>query len=780
MFVKSSCDENGAVLERREKVENEQSFHLLFENANQGIFIIQDLKYKYVNEYGLRLLGCSGNKLNDVNMLQDVHPEDRDYLKKRIEDRLLGRTVEDIVEYRVYAANGKMKWIEAKGALTLWEGQAAILGFVTDISDQKQIEEDLRARDEKLRFLAENMGDIIWTVDENFNTTYVSPSIEKVLGFTPEERKKQTLEEMVTPGSIQVIQAHFEEELQKIYTTQHDPSQSLTVEVEYYKKDGSTIWLESKVKWILDAHGNMVGLHGVSRDISEQKMVREALQASEERLQAIFKANPDPVMVFDAKGNTQYLNPAFIEIFGWSVDDFREGKALFVPDDQVGDTDKIIDEVVHSGKTGRIQTRRSTKNGDLIDVILSAATINGPQGNHIGMMVNFTDITEQRKLEANFQQAQKMESVGRLAGGVAHDFNNMLGAISGYAELALQKIDASHSASNYLHEICKVTQHSADLTRQLLAFARKQTVAPRVIDMNEAISGMFKMLRRLIGEDINLTWKPGEELWLIKVDPAQIDQILANLCVNARDAIPGAGKIIIETQNEVLDEEYCALHPGAKPGQYAKLALSDDGQGMDKKTMEKIFEPFFTTKELGKGTGLGLATVYGIIKQNNGFIKVDSELDRGTTFQIFLPKTEEALKPETEIKPTITVKGSESVLVVEDDPSILAVCSEMLEQSGYNVLTACTPSEALEIVKQKKPQFQLLLTDVVMPEMNGKELKELLEKYNPNFMTLYMSGYTSDIMHHQGELEADTHFIQKPFSKNTVALKIRKLLDGSS
>ena len=335
--------------------------------------------------------------------------------------------------------------------------------------------------------------------------------------------------------------------------------------------------------------------------------------------------------------------------------------------------------------------------------MLKASPLHDQSGNIIGAIERIRDITERKraeeekdKLQAQLLQAQKMESVGRLAGGVAHDFNNMLSAILGHAELAMMRCTPSEPIHAHLKVIEDSAHRSADLTRQLLAFARKQTVAPKVLDINDTVSGMLKMLLRLIGEDIDLVWMPGAGLWQVKIDPSQIDQLLANLCVNARDAIAGVGKVTIETENIAFDEAYCAVHPGFACGEYVMLAVSDDGCGMDKEVLDHIFEPFFTTKEVGKGTGLGLATVYGIVKQNEGFINVYSEPDKGTTFKIYLPRfVGEAMEPTAESTAETPKGHGETVLLVEDEPVILDVSREMLEQLGYTVLIAGTPGEAL-------------------------------------------------------------------------------------
>lgn len=387
---------------------------------------------------------------------------------------------------------------------------------------------------------------------------------------------------------------------------------------------------------------------------------------------------------------------------------------------------------------------------------------------------------EQERLRAQLDQARKMESVGRLAGGVAHDFNNMLGVILGHAELALMKLDHTHPLQSHLSAILKATERSADLTRQLLAFARKQTIMPRALNLNEAVEGLLVILERLIGEDIQLVWHPGEDIWTVKMDPSQLDQILTNLCVNARDAVSGVGKIVIETSNMVFGEEYQAVDAEFSPGEFVMLAVSDDGGGMDGDTMEKIFDPFFTTKGVGEGTGLGLATVYGIVKQNNGFIKVYSEPGLGAAFRIFLPRHGAAAVECGDAAPEPLRRGHETILLVEDEAAILEIGRVMLENLGYSVLAAGTPADAIRLAEERRGMIDLLLTDVIMPEMNGRELAKNLHSLYPDLACLFMSGYTADVIAHRGVMDEGVNFIQKPFTSRGLSVAVRLALEKKS
>ncbi len=402
-----------------------------------------------------------------------------------------------------------------------------------------------------------------------------------------------------------------------------------------------------------------------------------------------------------------------------------------------------------------------------------------------GLLAMIEDITSHKRteqerdsLQVQLVQAQKMESIGRLAGGVAHDYNNMLGVILGYTEMALEKLYEDDPLHKDLSEIQKAAERSADITRQLLAFSRQQTIAPAVLDLNQAITNLRGMIRRLIGENIELIWQLGDELWPVFMDPTQIDQILINLLVNARDAISDVGTISIETHSTTIDDEYCQTHYGFAPGDFVTLSITDNGCGMDRATRDKLFEPFFTTKMRGKGTGLGLATVYGILRQNNCFVNVYSEPGQGSMFTIYFPRYRQD-HDATEVRPALPHSkrlGRETILLLEDEEAILTMTALMLKGLGYTVLACSTPSEALDSAAHQR--IDLLITDVVMPEMNGRQVAERLQHQHPHLKTLFMSGYTANVIAHRGVLDKGVRFIQKPFSTNKLATMIREVLNA--
>jgi len=504
------------------------------------------------------------------------------------------------------------------------------------------------------------------------------------------------------------------------------------------------------------------------------------LLESEARSWGILQVALDGFWIIDRKGRILNVNSAYCRMSGYSR---KELIQMTIQDLETVQTD---DEVlahakkVLEGEPVRIETVHRRKDGSLLYIDLLAQNL---PGSNDKLFAFIRDITEQKqsekaqeKLQEQLVQAQKMESVGRLAGGVAHDFNNMLGVILGHTEMAMDQLEPSQPIKEDLDEIRKAAQRSADLTRQLLAFARKQTIAPKVLDLNDTVTGMLKMLQRLIGEDIHLSWQPGAELWPVKMDPSQIDQLLANLCINARDAIAGVGRISIQTKNVICDEACCYGILDCSPGSYVLLSISDDGSGIDPEIMSHIFEPFFTTKPQGQGTGLGLATVYGIIKQNRGFINVKSEQDKGTTFDIYIPPYSGITPQSMTTFSKAPSGGHETILLVEDESSILKMVGMMLERLGYTVLSASSPGEAIRISKEYGSSIHLLMTDVIMPEMNGRDLADRLLSINPNLKRLYMSGYTADLVAPHGVLEEGVQFLQKPFSKADLADKIRRVL----
>jgi PAS domain S-box-containing protein len=504
---------------------------------------------------------------------------------------------------------------------------------------------------------------------------------------------------------------------------------------------------------------------------------------NEQEYAALTKTSIDGVWVTDTSGRILDTNATFCAMLGYSREDILHLNLVDI--EGPGTVERVADHFRHAMDVGsdRFQSQLRHQDGTIVDVEISVQFVRELDKR---FFVFVRDLTRQKlaedernRLQLQLQQAQKIESIGHLAGGIAHDFNNMLGVILGHADLALMKADPSNPFVPNLEEIRKAAEKSADLTRQLLTFARKQTIAPKVLDLNETVAGMLSLLQRLIGENIHLSWQPATDLWPVKVDPSQFDQILTNLCLNARDAITGAGTITIQTDNSSLDETDRGLHSEIVPGDYVRLTVSDDGSGMDKETLEHIFEPFFTTKEVGSGTGLGLASVLGAVKQHNGYVYAQSEPGHGTTVNVFLPRVETSVAavPEPTEKPHRG--GTETVLLVEDDKMLLRLLKSMLEKSGYRVLAAGTPEIAESLSREHPGPIHLLISDLVMPVMNGRELSEILQPLRPEMKVLFMSGYSADIISSQGVIHKGIHLLSKPVSFETLTKAVRSILDAS-
>ncbi|WP_321492564.1 PAS domain S-box protein [uncultured Desulfobacter sp.] len=648
-------------------------------------------------------------------------------------------------------------------------------------SDTKKIEDRCNKQipdyELKYRLLFETVSDAIYLLSEKGEIIDVNKSACVCLGREKEEMLQLSINDVDQNFSADQFLAFWNEV----------PFNTLKQYESIHKlKNGDVIFVEiTGQKFILE---NTTHYYIVAKDITKHQKSENALAESEKRFRDVME-NVDAVAVqgYGLDGTTQYWNKASERLYGYTQQEAIGTNLLdlIIPPEMRDIVAKEMRGMAESGHpipSGELSLLH--KDGSQLPVISHHTIVKVP-GREPELFCLDIDIThrkqaeaEKEKLQAQLNQAQKMEAVGRLAGGVAHDFNNMLSIILGNIEILEEDIAPDSPLLSSIHEVQKAAERSADLTRQLLAFARKQTIDPKVLDPNNTIEGMLKMLKRLIGEDIDLLWKPNEDLWRVKMDPSQIDQILANLCVNARDAIKDVGKITIETDNFCFDENYCRVHQGCFPGEFVLLCVSDNGSGMDKETMENLFDPFFTTKEKGQGTGLGLATVYGIVKQNDGFINVYSEPGQGTTFKIYIPRHEACQTESPVMASEKSLKGCETILLVEDEKSILNMTKMMLERLGYTVLPANIPEEAIQICNDYTGKIDLLITDVVMPSMNGRELSRTIMKAIPNIKCLYMSGYTSNAIAHRGILDDGLNFINKPFSKQVLSVKLREILDN--
>jgi two-component system, cell cycle sensor histidine kinase and response regulator CckA len=544
-------------------------------------------------------------------------------------------------------------------------------------------------------------------------------------------------------------------------------------ETVHIRKDGQRIDVSMMISPVKDASEKVVGAAAITRDISDRKK-------AEERFYKAFNASPEPITIANlADGRFVDVNESFLHVTGFCREEVIGRTSLELKFwDRAEDYRELVEALEERASVRDMEITFLAKSGERRTGLNSAEVIDIVGQKCI--LAIFKDITERKALEAKLRQAQKMESIGRLSGGIAHDFNNLLGVIIGYGSILEERVDVDSDLRKGVQEIKKAGQRAAALTRQLLAFSRQQVLEPKVLSLNTVVADIGKMLLRLIGEDIELTTLLQSELGRVKADQGQIEQVIMNLAVNARDAMPRGGKLIIETRNVEVDENLAGQRSSTDPGRYISLAVTDTGFGMDKETQSHIFEPFFTTKEKDKGTGLGLSVVYGVVKQSGGYIWVYSELGKGTTFKIYLPRVEEAVERDNWQPPVKSLKGSETILLVEDEESLRALTRSLLVQSGYTVMETNNGARALEIARDYRGSIHLLLTDVVLPGIGGSVLAEEMATQYPAMKVLFMSGYTDNAVAAQGVLEEGTFLLQKPFEPEALRSKVREVLDAAS
>lgn len=748
--------------------ESRQKYHSLFNCAQIALFRTSvDGRLLEINQRYAEKAGYSSVEQCMANFVPGhawVDPGQRQRLVKILREK---GSVSDF-EAEIIKSDGKHIWILFSASL--YPEQEYIEGSIVEITDRKQAELALKKSEAFQRKMVANIGDVIVIIDQQGINRYKSPNIEKMFGWRPEEVVGASFLDYVHPGDLVAVQ-NF---LTSLMRESHRVG---TIELRYKCKDGAYKWIELTGSNLLD-DPDIGGILGNYHDIMERKRTEQALRDSEARFKALHNASFGGIAIHD-KGIILECNQGLSDITGYTMEELvgMDGLLLIAEKSR-----EVVMKHILAGYEKPYEAVGLRKDGTDFPIRLEARNI--PYKGALVRTVEFRDISENKraeeeraKLQEQLIQARKMESVGRLAGGVAHDYNNMLGVIIGYAELALNKVSSTDSLYNDLQEIHKAAKRSSEITQQLLAFARKQAISPKALDINMIIDRMINMLRRLIGEDIEVDWHPGIRLSPVKIDPSQLEQILANLCVNARDAIAGVGKIVIETRMVTPEDANQTPNASNMAAEWVLLSVSDDGCGMDKETLANIFEPFFTTKGIAEGTGLGLATVYGIVDQNNGVIDVHSEPGHGTRFDIYLPRhlgDPEELEPHEASDPPSGEQGV--VLLVEDEPAIREMCCIILERMGYEVLSADTPGNALQIAEERRGEIDLLVTDVVMPGMNGRELSQKLQARAPDLKTLYMSGYTADVIADRGVLEDSVQFIQKPFSVKDLRQKVKTVL----
>ena len=635
-----------------------------------------------------------------------------------------------------------------------------------------RIRKDLVEREELFQLISENAADMIAIVDMEGRRIFNSLSYQTVVGYSPEELQAFSAFEQIHPDDRERVKNAADEARRS--------GIGKTLEYRLRHKNGAWLVLESTCSVIHNGNGEPEKLVIVNRDITERKRAEEALRRSEADFRSVVEDAPYGIYRAGITGRFLQVNPALQKMLWYEArqDLLRKDLATDIFQHKA-EYQRLTEILSRTEEIKDMEMEWKRQDGTPITVRCSGRSVNDENGIPAYFEVFAEDVTEKRVLEKQLRMAQKMEAIGRLSGGIAHDFNNLLGVIIGYSRVLKRQLGDNNALLEHALEIEKAGQRAASLTKQLLAFSRQQVLTPAVLSFNTLATDMEKMLPRLLGEDIEVSLVLDPELGNVKADQGQIEQVIMNLAVNARDAMPSGGKLKIQTANVVLDQSYTRNHPGSKAGDFVMLGVTDTGTGMDTATLAHMFEPFFTTKERGKGTGLGLATVYGIVKQSDGYISVESSPGRGSSFEIYLPRYEgqPAAEPQPIDHPE-KLGGTESILLAEDSESLKKLAQTNLESVGFRVLSASSGEEALEIATRHGSTFDLLLTDVVMPGMNGRVLAEQLLPRQPGMKVLYMSGYTDSFIAGHGVLEPGTHLLHKPFTEEVLIRKVREVLDG--
>lgn len=710
---------------------------------------------------------CSGKVLYS----SVIHPDDVDRVASELDGYNAAGVDHFVQEYRIVTKDGDVRWVHDSTAVEQDASGKAVMyeGIVEDITERREAERALKEKTEELNQYFDAALDLLCIADTDGCFRRLNPQWEVVLGYPLAELEGRRFLDFVHPDDLaNTLDAVADLRSEKPVTGFVN---------RYRRKDGSYRWIE----WRSYPGEHLI--YAAARDITERKEAEEALRQSEEKYRDIFERAVEGIFQSTPGGRFLSVNPSFARMLGYESPEGLIECTVNIADQlyvhpELRTSFKNALEKIGSTVTG-FEHELRRKDGAVIWVSTNARTVRDAEGAILYYEGTSENITQRKRaeeenarLEQRLLQSQKIESLGRLAGGIAHDFNNMLTVILGNVELMKREPALDDAFLRGIREIEKAAVHSQAITRQLLAFSRKQVIEPKIINLNESIRETQETLVRLIGEDIALEFYPGKDLWKIRFDPSQIDQILVNLAVNSRDAMPEGGNLTISTENACLDEAFCREHPPFLPGDYVLLTVSDDGAGMDSETLSHVFEPFFTTKEEGKGTGLGLATVYGIINQNHGFVDVVSEPGKGTVFRIYIPRRDGEAEPAGKVEKSSAPAAKKRILLVEDNEMVRTMVAAMLTAIGHMVTVADSPQAAVSLCEKKETEVDLLLTDVIMPIMSGKELSDRVKALVPGIKVLFMSGYTADVIISVGGLEEEAHFIQKPFGPDELARKI--------
>jgi len=643
------------------------------------------------------------------------------------------------------------------------------------MAERAKAEAALAQSEERFRTLSENASDMIYRMAlPEGRYEYVSPASTTLLGYTPKEFYANPL--LIRSILHPDWQDYFREQWAHLLAGDPPPF----YEYQIVHRSGEVRWMNQRNMLIRNEQDAPIAIEGIVSDVTERKLAEQALRESEEKFRTLFTESKDVFYISTPEGRFLDINPAGVALFGYKTQEellaIDIGRDLYV---NQGERRRFVDLVDREGYARDYAVHMKRKSGEVLSVLITSTAVRDKNGRVMAFRGIIRDVTDQIKLEQQLLQSQKMEAVGQLAGGIAHDFNNILTAIIGYAGLLRKKLPNDDPGKMFAEHIIASAERAAGLTHSLLAFSRKQIINLRSMDLNAVVGRVQKLLLRLIGEDIECRMELSAGPLMVTADSLQIEQVLMNLATNARDAMRSGGLFTLATGYAELDQEFVANHPGAKTGQYAWLTAADTGEGIDEKDLNRIFEPFFTTKEVGKGTGLGLAMVYGIIRQHDGFVTVASTPGQGTTFTLYLP-LQQAAAIEDQPDPQIsrTPRGTEIVLVAEDDELVRATTMATLADFGYSVLAASDGEEAIRVFREHAGEIDLIILDVIMPRKNGREVYVAARALRPDVKALFVSGYTADIIHQRGIIEEGQHFIQKPHSIGELLSKVREILDA--
>jgi two-component system, cell cycle sensor histidine kinase and response regulator CckA len=749
--------------------ESEERFRYVLENVQVAVWSAdQSGQFNFLSPIIADIYGrpLSEMMANPSFWIDTAHPEDQATV--RASNDALFRDCHVELEYRIVLPDGTVRWISDRKILFQDEhGESSrMAGIISDITDRKKNEEALQRSEAHYRLVVENINDIIWTFDlSSMSYTFVSPSAQRILGYSNETVAKD-LDVIFTPETKQRVLKVFGKVMEG-----KAGGESIVMDAEHRRKDGSLIWMEISASPLKDSLGNIIGFLGVTRDITERKLAEEALSLSQLRLRLFIDANSDFLFLKDSDLKYQMVNAANAAFLKREEAEILGKK----------DNDLMSEQAARAFQESDLQAIRQKRTIIGIESLGNKVyeTHKFPvilKGDVVGVAGIIRDITERKALEAQLQQAQKMESIGTLAGGIAHDFNNLLMGILGNASLILMQLDKSHPVFDRLKNIEDYVKRGSDLTKQLLGFARSGKYEARPTNLAEFIRESSELFGRT-KKEIRIYHKVQEELWVVEVDRGQMDQVLLNLYLNAWQAMPGGGELYLTAENVSLDKVDASPYSyDIKPGNYVKVTVTDTGIGMNEAIKARIFEPFFTTKEKGRGTGLGLASAYGIIKNHGGFIHVESKEGYGTSFMIYLPASNKVVENNHKTEDKLQ-KGQETVLLIDDEKMILDVGANMLEVLGYRVMIATGGKQGLKVYEQNKDAIDIVILDMIMPEIGGKETFDTMLQINPSVKVLLSSGYSldgqaKDIM--QGGCKG---FIQKPFTMAELSKKIREIMD---